>query len=111
MRRGTIWTVPRLRPENQSEVSRWARHAVIVGFAGANGYLALAIGSLALSPWATGNRVEEVLFFLACGVYATAALALYPFILWRSHRRRSHATAMIVAVVAGVVATAVVFVL
>lgn len=93
-------------PERQVDVTRWTRHAVIVTFAAANGYLALAIGSLALSPWDTGNRTADVLFFLMCGVYATASLALYPFILWRSERCRAHAAAMIVAVVAGVIATA-----
>lgn len=95
-------------PERHVHLTRWARHAVIVTFAAANGYLALAIGSLALSPWDTGNRAADVLFFLTCGVYATASLALYPFILWRSDRCRAHATAMIAAAVAGVIATAVV---
>jgi hypothetical protein len=108
LRRGTIWTVVLETPERQVPFSRWARHVVIVAFAAANAYLALAIGSLALSPWDTRNRATDVLFFLTCGAYATAALALYPFILWRSGRRRVHATALIVAVVAGVAATAVV---
>jgi hypothetical protein len=106
LRRGTIGLVALKSPERQVPFSRWARHVVIVAFAAANAYLALAIGSLALSPWDTGNPAADVLFFLTCGVYATAALVLYPFILWRSGRRRVHATALIVAAVTGVVATA-----
>jgi len=90
--------------ERGTHFSRWARHAVVVAFATANSYVALAIGTLALSPWGSENAATNLLFFLTCALYATAALALYPFILWRSDRRRSHATAIIVAVVAGVVA-------
>lgn len=75
-----MWSVALRPPGRPDEFSRWAKPAIIVAFAATNGYVALAIGSLALSPWADGNGAAEVLFFLVCGVYATGALALYPYV-------------------------------
>lgn len=87
---------------------RWARHAAIITFSAGTGYVALAIGSLALSPWGSGRTAGGCLFFMASAAFAAAAVALYPYILWKSSGRRSHAAAALASVVAVVAVAAMV---